>query len=284
MPSFPIVDAHVHLYDPTRLRYGWMAGDAVLDRPHGLAELDRVRGGATIEKLVWVEAAADPGQHLAEAAWAQRLADADARIAGLVAAVPVEKGAAVEADLARLRENRALRGVRRLLQSEVDQSFCLAPAFLDGLRVVARHGLTFDLCLKHWGLVFAIELARRVPELTFVLDHLGKPGIAHGLVEPWKSQLRELAREPNVVCKISGVVTEADHRSWTVERIRPYVDWAIERFGFERVMFGSDWPVSETTHRYPDWIAILDGILAGTSEAERRAFWYRNAIRVYRLD
>ena len=105
-----------------------------------------------------------------------------------------------------------------------------------------------------------------------MLDHIGKPGIRHGLVEPWKSQLRELASLPNVVCKLSGVVTEADHQHWRREQLRPYVEHVLDCFGFKRVMYGSDWTVSELTHAYPEWVAILDEITAGCSDDELRAF------------
>ncbi len=131
--------------------------------------------------------------------------------------------------------------------------------------------------------MFAIELARRCPEVSFVLDHIGKPGIAHGLREPWRSQMSALAELPNVACKLSGVVTEADHAAWTPADIEPYVAHAIECFGFDRVMYGSDWPVSDLTHAYPDWVALLDGFTAGCGEDELRALYGGTARRIYRL-
>ena len=202
----------------------------------------------------------------------------------MIAHAPLEKGAAVAADLDRLAEYPSLRGIRRLIETETDYSFCLAPDFLDGLRLLPQRSLTFDICVKHWGLVFAVELARRCPEVSFVLDHIGKPGIRHGLVEPWKSQLRELASLPNVVCKLSGVVTEADHQHWRREQLRPYVEHVLDCFGFKRVMYGSDWTVSELTHAYPEWVAILDEITTGCSDDELRSLYRDTAIRTYRLD
>ena len=117
-----------------------------------------------------------------------------------------------------------------------------------------------------------------------MLDHIGKPGIRDGLVEPWKSQLAQLALLPNVVCKLSGVISEADHDHWNKNQVRPYVEHVLDCFGFERVMYGSDWTVSELTHRYPDWVAILDEITAGSSGDELRSLWRDTAIRTYRLD
>ena len=282
MPDFPIVDSHVHLFDPHRLPYGWLRG-LPIERRALLAEFDAARGPVAVAGLVFVEAAVDPGHHLAEAAFAQSLADAGPRVTAIVAHAPVERGDAVEADLAALAQNPALRGIRRLIQGEVDPGICLAPDFLAGVRRAGRAGLSFDICIKHWGLVFAIELARRCPEVQFVLDHIGKPGIAHGLTEPWRGQMRDLAALPNVACKLSGVVTEADHAAWTPERIEPYVAHAIDCFGFDRVMYGSDWPVSELTHRYPDWVAMLDRFTAGCTAGELAALYCNTARRVYRL-
>jgi L-fuconolactonase len=133
-------------------------------------------------------------------------------------------------------------------------------------------------------MVFAIELARRCPDVQFVLDHIGKPGIKHGLREPWWSQIRELAALPNVTVKVSGVITEADHAAWTAAQVKPYVAHVIESFGFDRVMYGSDWTVSELTHRYPQWVAILDEVVAGASQSEQRALYRNTAKRVYRLE
>jgi L-fuconolactonase len=283
MPDFPIVDAHVHIYDVERLDYPWLANVPAIARTHTLADLDAERGAVEIDKIVFAEVAVAPDRHIEEAAWVQSIADADPRLAGMVAHLPMEKGAAVEADIERLKAFGALRGIRRLIEVERDYSFCLEPGFLEALRLLPKHDLSFDICVKHWGLVFAIELARRCPEVSFVLDHIGKPGIKHGLREPWWSQMRELARLPNVACKISGVITEADHAAWRPEQVMPYVAHAIECFGFDRVLYGSDWTVSKLSHRYPDWVDMIDRVIAGSSPEEQRQLYRETAIRVYRL-
>jgi L-fuconolactonase len=283
MPAFPIIDAHVHLYDVDRLSYPWLVNVPKINRSYGLADLDAARGPVALEAIVFAEVAVGPGLHLEEARWVQGLADGDPRLKGMVAHAPLEKGPAVAADLDALAENRCLKGIRRLLETEMDPRFCLEPGFIEALQLLPGYGLTFDICVKHWYLAFGLELARRCPDVTFVLDHIGKPGIKHGMWEPWKSQIRELAALPNVVCKVSGVITEADHQHWQKEQVKPYVHHVLDCFGFDRVMYGSDWTVSELTHAYPDWVAILDEVLAGTSEDEQRRFWCENARRVYRL-
>jgi L-fuconolactonase len=282
MPDFPIVDAHVHLYDPGVIRYGWMKGKPVLDQQHLMAQLDAARGPVELEALVWVEVGADPGQYLQEASFVDGLARADRRIRAMVAAAPLERGAAVVPDLEKLAAHGLTRGIRRLLQDEPDDAFCLRPGFVEGVRLLARHGLSFDICVYHRQLAGAVELVRRCPEVRFVLDHAGKPGIRAGLMEPWRTHIAELAALPNVWCKLSGLITEADHANWTRAQLRPYIDHVIERFGFERVMFGSDWPVSEQTHRYDRWVEIVDQALADASDDERRKLFRDNAIAFYR--
>jgi L-fuconolactonase len=284
MPNFPIVDAHVHLYDPGVIRYGWMKGKPVLDQQHLMAQLDAARGPVELEALVWVEVGADPGQYLQEASFVDGLARADRRIRAMVAQAPLERGAAVTPDLKKLAAHGLTRGIRRLLQDEPDDAFCLRPGFVEGVRLLARHSLSFDLCVYHRQLAGAVELVRRCPEVRFVLDHAGKPGIRGGLMEPWRTHIAELAGLPNVWCKLSGLITEADHANWTREQLRPYIDHVIESFGFGRVMFGSDWPVSEQTHRYDQWVEIADEALVDASDDERRKLFRDNAIAFYRLD
>jgi L-fuconolactonase len=284
MPDFAIVDSHVHFYDVERFRYPWLDGVPKLKRTSLPADLDRERGEVEIEKIVFVEVAIAEGEHLREAEFVQALADKDPWICGMVAHAPLEKGEAIEPDLVALKQHRILRGVRRLIETERDPSIALALGFIEGVKLLAKHGLSFDLCVKHWGLVYGVELARRCPEVAFILDHIAKPDIRHGLGEPWRSQISELAKLPNVVCKVSGVITEADHVHWTKADLTPYLDHVISAFGFDRLMFGSDWTVSRLTHAYPTFVEILDEVLAGASEAERRKFYRDTAIRVYRLE
>ncbi len=283
MPEFSIIDTHVHLYDVDALSYGWLKNVPKINRTYRMKDFDAAVGPVAIEKLVFAEVAVDPGRNIDEAAFVQGMADADPRLAGMIAHAPVEKGAAVETDLEALAKFSTLRGIRRLLEIEVNQAIALEPDFLEGVRCVGRHGLSFDICVKHWGLIYAIELAKRCPDVSFVLDHIGKPGIKHGLTEPWWSGMRELARLPNVVCKISGVVTEDDHAAWDRNRIKPYIAHAIECFGFDRVMFGSDWTVCLLAIDYPSWVAMVDEVVAGESLENRRKLYVENAKRVYRL-
>jgi L-fuconolactonase len=284
MPEFPIVDAHVHLYDPAAITFPWMQKVAKLNRPYLPADFDRLTAGVDVEALVFVEVDAAPGRHLDEARWVAKLAKAEPRLCGMVASIPLEKGAAAAADLDAYAELGIARGVRRLIERHADEpGWSLRPDFIEGVRLLPRYSFTFDLCLYHPQLAEVAELCRRCPEVRFVIDHIAKPGIRAGLGEPWRSQMREIARLPNVACKISGVVTEADHATWREAEVVPYVAHAIECFGFDRVMFGGDWPVSELATTYKRWVDLVDSVVAGASESERRRLYRDNAIAFYRL-
>lgn len=284
MPDFTIVDTHVHLYDPAAIPYPWMAGVPKLNSPHGSAEYTAAIGPAKVDKLVFVEVDAGPGAHLDEARFVENLARSDARISGIVASIPLENGSVAAADIAEFAKMPLARGVRRLIQGHADEpGWCLRPAFVEGVKRVGAQGLVFEICIYHPQMRDAIDLVRRCPEVSFVLDHLGKPGIAGRQSEPWRSELRDLAALPNIVCKVSGAVTEADHASWTYEQVAPYVSHAIECFGFDRIMFGGDWPVVELAATYPGWVALVDRVTAGAPEGDLRKLYRDNAIRVYRL-
>lgn len=283
MPNFSLVDTHVHLWDPGRLSYPWLASVPALNRPFLIDDFQRACGAVAVAKMVFVQCECDPAQSAAEAAWVSEVARVDPRLAGIVAQAPLEKGVAVEADLARLAVNPLVKGVRRLLQSEADDAFCLRPDFVRGVQLLPRHGFSFDLCIFHRQLANVITLVRQCPEVRFILDHIGKPDIKAGRLDPWRAELRELAALPNVWCKLSGLVTEADCAKWTPADLRPYLDHVMECFGAGRVMFGGDWPVSTQATDYPRWVATVDEALRGCPPDELRRIYVRNAEGFYRL-
>jgi L-fuconolactonase len=284
MPDFAIIDSHVHLADPKRFGYGWTKHAPSLNRQVLPDDLMKAAAPVRIDRFVFVEVDVDLPQHLDEAAWIDGIAQKDKRLAGMVASLPLEKGKAVKSDLDRLRQNKSLRGVRRLIQNQSDPDFCIKPDFIDALKLLAPHDLVFDICIFHHHLPNAIKMVKRCPDVRFVLDHIGKPAIKAGLADPWRQQLKELAALPNVHCKISGVTTEADHKNWTKEQIEPYIAHAIDTFGFDRVMYGGDWHVLELAGTYPQWVGIVDWVVEGASRDEKRKLFRDNAISFYRLD
>jgi L-fuconolactonase len=285
MPEFPIVDAHVHIYDPAAIAFPWMASVPELNRPHLPADFDRLALGVDVDMMVFVEVDAAPGQHLREAEWVSAQARTEPRIRGMVASMPLELGAAVAGDLAHYAALPLARGVRRLIERHAHEpGWCLREQFVEGISLLPRYGFTFDLCLYHSQLREVTELCRRCPEVSFIVDHMAKPGIRAGVAEPWREELSILAKCPNVMCKISGVVTEADHAAWTEAQVAPYIAHAINCFGYDRVMFGGDWPVSELATRYSRWVDFVDAVVVGAQPSEKRRLYRDNAISFYRLE
>ncbi len=284
MIDHPIVDAHVHLADPARFDYPWMAGAPSLKRRILPDDLTAAASPYAIDRFVFVEVDVGSPQQVAEAQWVSSLAKSDPRLQGMVACVELERGRAVEAELDAMAALPELRGIRRLIQTQPDPDFCVQPGFLEGLKVLAERDLVFDICVLHHQMKAVIEMVRRSPDVRFVLDHIGKPGIKEGLKEPWWSEIETLAGFENVWCKISGVVTEADHQAWTREEVRPYIERTIECFGFDRVMYGGDWHVVELAAPYPTWVEVVDWAVSGASADERRKLFRDNAIAFYRLD
>jgi L-fuconolactonase len=283
LPDFPIVDAHVHIFDPKALPYHWLKNVPAIDKAHLPADYTRLTAPVVVDKYVFAEVDVEVGRHLDEARWVIEQAKMDQRISGIVASVPLERGLAIESDLAALAKMPLVKGVRRLIQNFPEPGWCLRSDFVAGIKLLPKYGMSFDLCIYHPQMADTIELVRRCSEVSFILDHIGKPGIKAGIREPWWGHMKELAGLPNVICKISGVVTEDDHKSWTYERVAPYVARAIECFGFDRVAFGGDWPVSELASTYPRWVDVVDRVTAGASAADLRKLYRDNAIRFYRL-
>jgi L-fuconolactonase len=280
----PIVDAHVHLWNPTQFSMSWLADIAPLNRPFGWQDYREQTQGLPITAMVYIEVGVDPQEALREARHVVDLAQEEPRLQAVVAAAPVERGDAVREHLASLVAiSPLIKGVRRNLQDEAKPDFCLQPDFVAGVRLLAEFNLSFDLCIKHWQLPYVIELVRCCPDTAFILDHLGKPDIKQQLLDPWQADLRKLAELPNVVCKISGLVTEADHAGWQPADLEPFIRVVLEAFGKERVLFGSDWPVALLTSSYQHWYETLRALTAHLPLSVRRKLWAENAQRFYRI-
>jgi L-fuconolactonase len=283
MPHFPIVDTHVHLWDPVHLNYPWLADVEKLNRAFLTADYREHCADVVVDQMVFLECDLDATQFLDEAKWVASLAAGEEpRLKGIVAHAPLHKGDAAKADLEALSQVAGVKGVRQLIQGQ-SVDFCVQPNFVKGVQMLGEFDLRFDLCIFHPQLAHTIALVKQCPNVLFVLDHIGKPGIKEGLLDPWRDELKQLAELPNVVCKVSGVVTEADHENWTFDDLKPYLDHVFETFAFDRLMYGGDWPVSTLATKYPVWIETLDKVLAGCSEDELRQFYRNTAISFYGL-
>ena len=282
MDKFPIVDTHVHLWHPKQLRYPWLKQVPRLNKPYLLNDYSTAHENLEIESIVFVQCDTHPDDGLKETAWVTSLAAVEPRIRGIVAWAPLEEGKQVAPFVEKLAEDTLVKGIHRLIQGE-NVDFCIQPNFINGVKTLARYGLSFDICIFHPQLANAIRLVEQCPNIQFILDHIGKPDIKNQLFEPWKQEIKTLADFPNVYCKISGLVTEADHENWTAADLQPYIEHVIECFGFDRVIYGSDWPVSTLASDYPRWVQTLQEAVSGCTPEELKKLFHDNAIKFYRL-
>ena len=284
MPDCPIIDSHLHLWDPARFRMRWVEGNPILEQAYGPVEYREHTAGLDIEAMVYLQVDVDPSYALLEAQWVVERATEDPRIRAMVPYAPLEDGDQVRSFLdALVATSPLVKGIRRLLQGESDPEYCLQPRFVRGVQLLAEYGLSFDLCIRHEQFPGIIKLVEQCPNVSFVLDHIGKADIKGGVLDPWRDQIAALATFPNVMCKLSGMVTEADSENWAAADLAPYVAHVIASFGEDRVMFGGDWPVALLASSYRRWVETLDGLTTHLSPDARRKLWADNARRFYRI-
>lgn len=273
-----VVDAHHHVWDLSVRDQDWIAPDSPLRRNFSIEDLAPEARAAGVERTVLVQTITVPEETPEFLA----LAAAHDVIAGVVGWTDLTRPDAAD-ELARLRElpgGTFLKGIRHQVQGEPDPEWLLRPDVRRGLTAVAAAGLVYDLVVLPHQLPACVKAAESLPQLTFVLDHLGKPPIASGALEPWEADVRALAALPNTVCKLSGMVTEADLDSWTIDDLRPYADTVLDAFGPDRLMFGSDWPVCTLGATYAE---VLDTARRLTPVTAHPQIFGATATRVYGL-
>ncbi|MBM3441572.1 MAG: amidohydrolase [Bacteroidetes bacterium] len=278
----PITDAHAHFWSPERFDYPWIAEDSPFARDFLLDAYCHTTVGIAIERMVFVECDCHPRHSVAEAAWVLELAASDRRIQGIVAHAELTEPASLDVVLDALAANPLVRGIRHNIQGQ-PPGFCLQESFVTGVRKAGLRGFHFELCITHEQLPDALALVRLCPDVSFMLDHCGKPGIRSGQMDPWTTHLRLLAQMPQVSCKISGLLTEADWNSWIPAQILPYIEYAAEAFGPARIIYGSDWPVNTVAGGYASWQQVVEEACSSWSHADQLAFFHENAGRFYRL-
>lgn len=277
-----IVDTHQHLWDLSLFNYSWLEGVQALKRSYRPADYQEATRGVEVRKSIHVEADVDEPHILAETRHVLSLAERkDNPIEGVVAAARPEKPD-FRKFLGTIAGHPKLKGLRRVLHTQPD-SVGQGRTFIENVRALGEYGLSFDLCVLPRQLPIAIRLVRECPGVTFILDHCGVPQVNERVLDPWRAHIREIAGSPNVWCKVSGLVAYADPAHWTPGDLRPYVEHVIECFGWDRVMFGSDWPVCTLSATLKEWVEALSLITQAAGEAERQKLFYENAVRVYRL-
>lgn len=272
------IDAHHHFWHYSPREYGWIDDAmAAIRRDFLPADLAQEISAAGIDAVISVQAS----QSLAETEFLLNQAHANPWIAGVVGWVPLIDPAVAET-LAALAADPRLKGIRHVLQAEPD-AYMDSPAFNAGIAQLRAFNLTYDILIYHAQLPAAIDLVDRHPDQVFVLDHIAKPAIRSGSLQPWARNLADLARRPNVFCKLSGVVTEANYATWTYDQILPWLEAALEAFTPARLMFGSDWPVCRVAVSYVDWVRTIERFTAPLTATEREAVFHTTATSAYRL-
>jgi L-fuconolactonase len=273
-----MIDAHHHLWDPGRREYPWLAGTALdpIRRPYTVDDLRQVTTADATILVQTVSSDAETDEFLATAVASGGL------VRGVVGWVDLTVDGVADR-LAVLRTRGPLVGIRHQVETEPDPGWLLRPDVLRGLTAVADASLTYDLLVNPAQYASAAEIADRLPSARFVLDHAGKPPIAAGELDEWATAITAIARRPNVFCKLSGFVTEADWTSWTVEDLAPYADHVLTTFGPERIVFGSDWPVCELAATYGEVLDAARELTAGLSPTERADVFDETARRAYPL-
>lgn len=274
------VDSHHHFWDYSVEQYGWITDQmSVLKRDFGPADLQPLIQAGRIDAVVSVQAR----QSIVETEWLLALSRDTDFIKGVVGWVPLAE-ANVESIIEEWSHFDKLKAVRHVVQSEPDDDFILGSDFNRGIRHLKNYGLVYDILIFAKHLPNTIKFVDQHPEQAFVLDHIAKPTIrADQFDAEWKRNLMELAKRPNVDCKFSGVVTEVRDSSWNVDTIRPYWDVAMEAFGSQRLMYGSDWPVCLLKAEYADWISAVNELASQLTDREQEDFWGANAARAYSL-
>ena len=278
--SYTKVDTHMHFWDLDRFQYFWLKPEyGILNQTYLPEQIRPAMEEAGVERGVFVQA----NHLLEENDWVLSLAQTHPWIAGVVGWVDLTHPR-VGALLDTYVRNPRFKGVRHLIHEEADDRWLLRSDVQPGLEALAARGLTYDIVALPRHLPYIPEVISRHPKLNFVIDHMAKPPIASRQLDTWARNMEAVAAFPNVYCKVSGLITEATPGAWTPEELKPAIRIGAELFGFDRLMFGGDWPVSLLASSYQEVVGAMQAVLAGASEASLGRFWSENAVRFYRLD
>lgn len=273
------IDAHQHFWQYSAEEYNWIGPQmAILQKDHLPADLAPLLDGTGLDGTVAVQAR----QSLEETEWLLALSDRYPIIRGVVGWVDL-CGPCVQMQLERFSTHDKFCGVRHVVQDEPDDQFMLREDFSRGLAALRAYDLTYDILIFPRHLPVACQVVAQYPDQPFVLDHIAKPFIGDRVIDPWAEGIQRLAAFPNVYCKASGLVTEADWQRWQPVDLRPYLDTVFEAFGPKRIMFGSDWPVCTVAGTYAEVAHVIYDYVEHLSEHEQAAVWGETACGFYGL-
>ncbi|MFV0605276.1 MAG: amidohydrolase family protein [Niabella sp.] len=273
------IDAHQHFWNYNPVRDAWITDDMSAIRRNFLpADLKPILDENGLDGCVVVQSDQTP----AENSFQLKNATENDFVKGVVGWVDL-RADNIDAQLAQLSQHVKLKGFRHVLQGEADRQMMLRPAFMNGISLLAKYNFTYDILIFPDQLKYAKELAEKFPNQKFVIDHIAKPLIKDQKIDGWKQDMEAFVNLPNMYCKISGMVTEADWQNWQPKDFNPYLDIVTETFGMSRLMYGSDWPVCLVSCSYQKMKSIVDDYFQSFSQEERDAFYGGNAVAFYGL-
>jgi predicted TIM-barrel fold metal-dependent hydrolase len=277
-----IVDTHQHLWDLDLFRYSWLNSLPALNRSFRMSDYLTAAEGLSVLKSVHLEADVDEPYMLRETQHLLALADQpDNPLEGIVACGRPERED-FKSYLDQIAGHPKLKGIRRVLHTQPDD-VGQGVTFIKHVAALASYGLSFDICVLARQIPIAIKLISKCPDVAFILDHCGVPQVKENNLDPWRGYIAEIAKFSNVSCKISGLVAYADPQRWTTEDLRPFVEHVVASFGWDRVLFGSDWPVCTLSASFRQWVEALQKITKSAGEINQKKLFSENAVRVYRL-
>jgi len=274
-----IIDTHHHFWKYSTAEYGWISDEMKSIRRDFLpADLKKTLDDAGVSGAVSVQARTT----VEESDWLLSMAEKHDFLRGVVGWVPLTESD-VEKHLERLAKHKKFKGVRHVIQGEPDDNYILRPDFNAGVKKLLKYKLRYDILIFEKHLKPSIRFVDQHPNQMFILDHVAKPKIKERILSPWREDMIELGKRPNVYCKLSGMITEADWKKWTSADLAPYLDTALHAFGPKRLMFGSDWPVMLVAGQYKPWVELIKQTIKRYSAAEQEQILSKNAIEAYGL-
>ncbi len=287
MDTMPIIDTHQHLWDFTKFQPPWLKSEPKLNHSMGLPEYARATAGLNVVKTVYMEVDVALKQQVAEAKYVAGLCAGHktVMVAAVISCRPALPGfAAYVKTFAKSPYAPYLKGVRQVLQvPDAPKGLCLQPTYVKNIQLLGELGLSFDICIRPTELADAAKLVDKCPKTRFILDHCGNGMAANPNQAQWERDMKELAKRPNIVCKVSGIIKTVKPGADPIRALTPVVLPTIEAFGIERVMFGGDWPVCNLTSSFRGWVETLNQILKERPEEEKRKLFHDNAEQFYGL-
>ncbi len=273
------IDSHQHFWKYEPVKHAWINEEmAVIRRDFLPEDLKKVYQENDIDGCVAVQA----DQTLAETDFLLDLANQNDFIKGVVGWVDLRSDD-VDGVLEKYSSEKKLKGWRHIVQGEADHNFLMRPDFLRGISLLEKYSYVYDILVFPHQLAAALEFVKQFPNQKFVIDHIAKPYIKDGFFEGWAVLMKEIAQHENVHCKLSGMITEADYKTWTPQQISPYMDWVLNAFGADRIMYGSDWPVCLVAGNYGQVKQLVADFIAPLSDDEKKTITGGNAIKFYNL-